>query len=108
MTTKRLGRGQGINFTQTKIDRLIYKGEGLKRVWSTNLAGFHVNVYPSGSKTYYLRYTSHDKKQKFVRIADAKVLPLDEALEQARLQKEELLRGGDPQANIERGWTTTR
>lgn len=68
MTMTKKGRGQSVPLTQARVNKLKPNAEAMYRTWSSNLAGFHINVYPTGTKTYYLRYTSHAGKQKFGRL----------------------------------------
>lgn len=105
MTMTKRGRGQAVPLTQSRVSKLKPNSEKILRVWSSNLAGFHVAIYPSGTKTYYLRYSAHNGKQKFVRIGDAAVLDFDDAVEEARQRKKELLAGSDPATNAARGWS---
>ncbi len=44
-----------------------------------DLKGFLLDVRKSGGKTYYLRLVTSEGKRKYHRIADASILPLEEA-----------------------------
>ena len=44
-----------------------------------DLKGFLLDVRKSGGKTYYLRLVTSEGKRKYHRIADATILPLEEA-----------------------------
>lgn len=68
-------------------------------VWDTEIAGFHVRVYPSGHKTFKLKYRVGGGRGGIPRnpgIGSYGSVTTDQARKIAKLWTAEVVRGGDP------------
>ena len=65
-------------------------------LYDTVIPGFIVEVRPSGSKTYYLRYRDVHNKQRQYKIGDAKSLTFDQAKSAAQTVRAKVVLGDDP------------
>jgi len=69
-----------MKLTQAFVKRVKCPPDKTKvEYFDDELKGFLLDVRISGGKTYYLRLTTQEGKRKYHRIADASVLPLEEA-----------------------------
>ncbi|WP_458699917.1 hypothetical protein ACKGJI_08810 [Sulfurospirillum sp. 1307] len=63
--------------TQGFVKRIeCEKGKSKQEFYDDSINGFILDVKSSGRKTYYLRIINKDKKRKYIKIDDAKILPL--------------------------------
>jgi len=86
-----------MKLTQAFVKRATCK-EGIKKqeFYDDDLKGFILEVRNNGRKTFFLRFTdSQTKKTSYTKIADATVLPLDEAKGKAIKLKRSIEEGKD-------------
>ena len=70
-----------LKLTKRDIDGFAYEGKGNEAWdirWDTQIPGFGVRVYPSGKKSYIVRYT-HKNRKRLHTIGQTSKVPLDEA-----------------------------
>ena len=70
-------------------------------VFDTRVTGLIVSVYPTGKKTFYIRYVNNRKKAVQKRFANASLLKLADARELATRYLGQLTMGIDPFAKME-------
>jgi len=108
MSVTSLGRGKAVHLTERTVQGLKPDKDRTRRIWSSNLPGFHVVVYPTGRKAYYLHSTDPTGRSRFKKVSDTSVLVFAEALELASdLKRELLLNKADPALTIDRGFSPT-
>ena len=71
-------------------------GKGRLDLYDTAIAGFILEVRPSGSKTYYLRYRDTHGKQKQYKIGDTKSLSFEQAKQAAQTLRAKVVLGENP------------
>lgn len=77
---------------------------GTKRyvIWDTEIAGFGLRVYPTGSKSWIFEYRpeggGRDANKRRMKIGTTKDMTADQARKQAKLHRASATLGGDPQA----------
>lgn len=64
--------------------------------WDTDLRGFAVRVWPSGQKTFLLRYRNREGRARKLTLGRYGPLTVDQAREMARARLGEVAQGGDP------------
>ncbi|MBO4169699.1 tyrosine-type recombinase/integrase [Cereibacter azotoformans] len=64
--------------------------------WDDEMSGFGIRVWPSGTKTYVVRYRQNGR-QRFFKIGNHGAVTPDEARKQARIKLGEVAAGEDPQ-----------
>jgi len=67
--------------TKRDIDSFVYEGTGGTAWdirWDTQIPGFGVRIYPTGKKSYIVRY-SHKNRKRLHTISQTSKIPLDEA-----------------------------
>lgn len=86
--------------TQQAITAAIYEGRNNSAHYlnDTAVPGLAARVYPSGRKTYVIRYRTAEKRQRLLSLGDCNVLTLAEARTLAREKLVDVLKGTDPQA----------
>ena len=87
--------------TKQEIDRATYQGNGtgwdIRYDEGKGLPGFGVRIFPSGVKSFVLRYRTKDGNQKrFHTIGRYGVLTIDQARERAKKLLVQVTDGGDP------------
>ena len=70
--------------------------------WDKELKGFVLEVRPSGGKTYCLRYTDENGRQKQVKIGGWSDITFAAAKKKAQRLRSEVVMGGDPVAEKKR------
>jgi len=69
--------------------------------WDVTTAGFVLEVRPTGSRTYYLRYIDQGGRQRQLKIGGHADLTFDQARKAAIRLRSEVVLGGDPAAKKE-------
>src|SRR5688572_14438899 len=64
--------------------------------WDTDLRGFAVRVWPSGQKTFLLRYRNREGRARKLTLGRYGPLTVDQAREMARARLGEVAQGSDP------------
>lgn len=100
-----------IKLTNAIIEATIYPPEELKEceidpkhklkrmiVWDTEVRGLGIRVFPSGKKSFILRYSSQHrfKGERLITIGDFPTITLFKARRLASTKKEEVYQGHDP------------
>lgn len=71
-------------------------------VWDTEIAGFGLRVYPTGSKSWIFEYRpeggGRDANKRRIKIGTTKEITADQARKQAKLYRASATLGADPQA----------
>lgn len=86
-------------FTDAGIKRLPTREAAYRHFESGSLPGFHLQVQPSGTRTFYLQVT-RDGRRRFFRIGVYPAMPLSAARERARELLAQLEQGVDPRASM--------
>lgn len=83
--------------TQKLIDALQFTGAPGAQcaVWDTEIPGFGVRVWPSGEKTFAVRYTFAGRRR-YLTLGPYGILTLSQARDLARIRLAEALQGSDP------------
>ncbi|MBB3965728.1 site-specific integrase [Rhizobium metallidurans] len=72
-------------------------------IWDTEIAGFGLRVYPTGSKSWILEYRpdggGRDVDKRRLKLGTSKEITADQARKQAKLHSATATLGGDPQAD---------
>ncbi|KFD25822.1 hypothetical protein IH86_23415 [Sphingobium yanoikuyae] len=71
-------------------------GQKAVRLHDTHISGFIVEIYPSGSRTYSLRYRNEYNKQKQLKLGNAADITCDQARKLAKQAKARVTMGKDP------------
>lgn len=88
--------------TVAKLDQTLVMttfcppGERMVKLVDTAIPGFIVEIYPSGTKTYALRYKNKFKKQKQHKLGYASDITCDQARKLAQKAKARVVMGEDP------------
>jgi integrase len=93
-----MGRSARIlRLTQREVDGLK---PARKRyyLWLNEPRGFGISVQPGGMKTYVLRYTTAEQRERFHTLGATDRMTLAEARTQAAIRVGEVVQGGDPSA----------
>jgi len=87
-----------MGLTKRKIDSAKYQGDGNSRDvrYDEDLPGFGVRIYPSGKKSFILRYRTHTGRDRLITLGRKGVFTLDQARRLAREKLGEVARGEDP------------
>ncbi|MCW5829378.1 MAG: site-specific integrase [Deltaproteobacteria bacterium] len=92
--------------SKRKVDSVYYPGgtnrKGCRVEWDGQLPGFGLRVYPSGIKSFVIKYRAQGR-QRFMALGQYGVLTVDEARDLARRKLVEVIEGKDPQAEREKG-----
>ena len=72
-----------MRLTKKVIDAAKYKG-GMDIRWDDQIAGFGVRVWPSGKKSFVVRYRNADGRKRYLTIGRYGVLTLPQARNEAR------------------------
>lgn len=83
-------------FTDASIKRLQPRDIPYREFERGEIPGFHLQITPSGTKTFYLQHTQ-DGRRRFYRLGQYPLLSLSAARAIAREHLAILERGGDPQ-----------
>ncbi len=86
-------------FTDTSIRRLPAKETAYRHFEGGGLPGFHLQIQPSGTKTFYLQIT-REGQRRFFRLGVYPSLPLSAAREKARELLSQVEQGVDPRAPV--------
>lgn len=80
------------------VERMSYQGsKGSRDVrWDTEVRGFGVRIYPSGSKSYVLTYRNASNRKKLMTLGKVGELKLRAARDLAREHLSEVRHGHDP------------
>ena len=85
-----------MKLTQVFVKRAICEENKPKQVfYDDDIKGFILEVKSNGRKTFYLRTIGDDKKSNYTKIADASILPCDEARTKAIKLKRSIEEGKD-------------
>ena len=82
-------------FTDAAIKRLPARETAYRHFEGGALPGFHIQIQPSGSKTFYLQVT-REGQRRFYRIGQYPAMPLAAARERARELLSQIEQGVDP------------
>lgn len=77
-------------------------GQSKVRVFDDRLAGFFIEVRPSGAVTFYVRYRDARRRQRDVRIGRLGEVTLDQARRRAKEIRAAAALGDDPAAELDR------
>ncbi len=80
--------------TKALVDRAEIR-RGPYFIWCSELSGFGVRIFPSGSKTYYTDYYNKSGERSRMSIGSHGKLTTEEARKEARIILADALRGGD-------------
>lgn len=87
-----------MGLTKRQIDAASYEGNG--SAWDLryddDVSGFAVRVYPSGAKSFVIRYRTKTGRTRLKTIGKYGVLTLDQARKRARKLLVDVADGGDP------------
>lgn len=67
-------------------------------LWDSEITGFFCKITPSGKRSYFLYYRTHDKRQRRPKIGDHGVVTCEEARNTAKKWLLEVSQGKDPSA----------
>lgn len=86
-----------MGLTKSQIDRASYEGDGKSRhiLWDTDVTGFGLRVFPSGQKSFIVKYRV-GALQRFFTIGKFGVMTVDEARLRARKVLVDVADGKDP------------
>jgi integrase len=85
-------------FTKSQLDSFVYsKNQNI--FWDEFLKGFAVRVYPTGAKSFIIRYTKSGEK-KYLTIGRYPNITLSEAYEIAKDKLLDIAKGKDPVADL--------
>ena len=83
-----------MKLTQAFIKRVTCKADMNKQeFYDDDLKGFMLEIRSNGRKTYFLKTTNPDGNRKSTKIADATILPLEEAKQKALKLKRSIEEG---------------
>ena len=93
--------------TRAKVDKLKYNptGSKIQRVWDLQIPGLGVEVFPSGRKSWILRYR-FNRKQKFMTLGKLPAMDIELARDTATGKLRQLQSGSDPKHDISDSPTT--
>jgi hypothetical protein len=77
---------EGKRLTKTVVDRAIYQGQGPKAhciLWDSELPGFGLRVYPSGTKAFLVAYRIGTRKRRVI-VGQYGTYTVDEARKAAK------------------------
>jgi integrase len=89
-----------VGLTKRAIDAAKYEGDGSSQdvLYDEQLPGFGLRVYPSGTKSFVLRYRTKSGRLRFQTLGRYGVLTLKQARDEARSTLGDVAQGGDPAA----------
>jgi integrase len=89
-----------VGLTKRAIDAAEYEGDGSSQDvrYDDQLPGFGLRVYPSGTKSFVLRYRTKSGRLRFQTLGRYGVYTLKQARDEARSILGEVAQGGDPAA----------
>lgn len=89
-----------MGLTKRAIDAAKYEGDGSSQdvLYDEQLPGFGLRVYPSGTKSFVLRYRTKSGRLRFQTLGRYGVLTLKQARDEARSTLGDVAQGGDPAA----------
>jgi len=88
--------------TKRAVDAAEATGSGWSWFGDDEVPGFGLIVYPSGTKTFSLRYRTRSGRQRMMKLGQYGELTVQEARDMARKEKVRVLEGEDPRAERER------
>ena len=90
--------------TQKLTESRVLKAQAEEKVymlWDSVVPGFHLRVYPTGVKSYAVRFQRHNGSKVVATIGSVSVHTLDDAREQARKLREMHDQGKDARAFVQ-------
>jgi len=98
-----VAKAKKVKLTKTYIDRAEYEGTNKSRDarWDRTLPGFGVRVYPSGRKSFIIKYTNKHGRQRQKTLGTFGELTLQQARQLARDDFHSIRKGNDPLAERE-------
>jgi len=88
--------------TKRAVDAAKIPERGWRWLGDEEVRGFGVVVYPSGTKTFALRYRTRSGRQRMLKLGHYGDLTVQEARKKAREEKVQVLDGTDPRVERER------
>ncbi len=82
--------------------RALKPGAALKEIMDLNLRGFGVRVFPSGRKTFFMRYTIPGGAERRFKVGNFEEMSLEAAYTRAKSLIGEIVQGADPQGEREK------
>jgi integrase len=84
--------------TKKQIDAASYRGDGTSRDvrWDIDPIGLGLRIYPSGKKSFILKYRTPTGRSRMMTLGAYGVLTLEEARIKARRELVKVIDGGDP------------
>lgn len=86
----------------TKTPPPVPPGARKLRIFDDRMSGFFMEVWPSGSITFYVRYRDARRRQREVRLGKLGDVTLDQARKRAQEIRAEASLGGDPAGALDR------
>ncbi len=86
--------------TKRVVEAVKSNADGDVFVWDSELRGFGLRVYPSGTRKYFVQYRTKTGRQRRVMLGRHGSLTAEEARGTARDMLAEVHKGGDPAAEI--------
>lgn len=89
-----------LRLTQQAVAEATYEGRNNSAHYLNDelVPGLAARIYPSGRKSYVIRYRTAEKRQRVLSLGDCSVLKLGDARALAREKLVDVLKGADPQA----------
>ncbi len=87
-----------VRLNKRTIDEAVYEGPGSCYLWDTDLTGFGLRIYPTGSKSFVVSYWSRGRRRFFI-LGHYGRLTLPQAREAALEVFLRVRRGEDPAAD---------
>lgn len=87
-----------IKLTKATIGQMVFEGKSKFSTdlrWDTLLPGFGIRVYPSGRKTFFLRYYV-GRRERYYSIGAFGPLTVEQARDLARVCQADVIKGSDP------------
>lgn len=88
-----------VRLTETRV-KALRPGNNVICVWDSSVPGFHVRVYPSGAKSFAVRFQRPDSSKINVTIGSTEVFSVEAARESARKLRELHDDGKDARAHV--------
>lgn len=88
-----------VRLTEARV-KAMQPADNVVCLWDSVVPGFHARVYPSGAKSYAVRFQRPDGSKVVVTIGSVQVFSLDSARESARKLREMHDEGKDARAHV--------
>ncbi|WP_019647229.1 Arm DNA-binding domain-containing protein, partial [Novispirillum itersonii] len=85
-----------------KAPPAVPDGSRKLRISDTEIAGFTMEVWPTGGIVYWFRYTAADRRSREIKIGKARDISTDQARRKAKELRAQVSLSGDPAAQRDR------